>query len=326
MIIGLAPMDWFTDCAMRDVTQEIFDKYSNASLLDKGGVRVDLFLRTEFMTADGYCAKPQAVIRHLMTSPIQKNLIAQIHGGNIKTLLKTVKDINKKYAKDFIGIELNLGCPAHNIMKSGGGSELLRCKEETLKIIEALSNASKLPFSIKTRTGLDQKDRENQTEFLVKASKFCSMITIHGRTVKQAYTGEADREFIYNLKKLVDKKCKIIGNWWIHSYEEAKARLGNLDGVMIGLAAIGNPRIFTPYVQTFWQKVSLKEKRDTIIKHLDLMLKYNSDQSEERIVIEFRKHLSQYIKWIPDSREFKVKMSEIKNQKDLISKVEKFLN
>jgi len=73
---------------------------------------------------------------------------------------------------------------------------------------------------------------------------------------------------------------------------------------MIGQAAIGNPRIFIdPAVQTFSQNVSLEghgpaelEKKETIIRHLELMLKYNSDLSEERIVIEFRKHLFQYIK------------------------------
>jgi len=176
MILGLAPMDWFTDCAMRNITQEIFDMYNKKDTL---------CLRTEFMTADGYCAKPEAVIRHLMTSPNQKNLIAQIHGGKLETLLKTVKDINKKYAKDFIGIELNLGCPAHNIMKSGGGSELLKNKEETLKIIQALSKASKLPFSIKTRTGLNEADKEAQFDFILKASEYCSMITIHGRTTNK---------------------------------------------------------------------------------------------------------------------------------------------
>lgn len=212
------------------------------------------------MTADGYCAKPEAVIRHLMTSPNQKNLIAQIHGGKLETLLKTVKDINKKYAKDFIGIELNLGCPAHNIMKSGGGSELLKCKEETLNIIQALSKASKLPFSIKTRTGLNEADKEAQFDFILKASKYCSMITIHGRTTNKVYSGEADREFIYKLKEKIfatrdpqstTPLCKVIGNGGIISYEQAKAKLGNLDGVMIGQAAIGNPRIFIdPAVQT----------------------------------------------------------------------------
>ena len=77
---------------MRDITQEIFDTYSNPATRDPQSPT--LYLWTEFMTADGYCAKPEAVIRHLMTSPNQKNLIAQIHGGNIKTLLKTVKAIS----------------------------------------------------------------------------------------------------------------------------------------------------------------------------------------------------------------------------------------
>jgi|GEM_PF-182051 len=171
-------MDGFTDCAMRDITQQIFDKYGNDTL----------FLRTEFMTADGYVAKPEAVIRHLMTSPNQKNVIAQIHGGNVKNLLKTVKDINKKYAKQFVGIELNLGCPARNIMKSGGGSELLKDRDNALAIIKTLSEASKLPFSIKTRTGLNEKDKKAQFDFIIEASKYCDMITIHGRTTNKVYS------------------------------------------------------------------------------------------------------------------------------------------
>ena len=99
-IIGLAPMDGYTDCAFRQIVKEIFDKYGEKEIYT-------LMLRTEFMTADGYVAKPEAVVFHLMTDTSQKKVIAQIHGGNTATLLNTIKDINKKYAKHFVGIELN---------------------------------------------------------------------------------------------------------------------------------------------------------------------------------------------------------------------------
>lgn len=92
-----------------------------------------------------------------------------------------------------------------------------------------------MPFSIKTRTGINEEDRKNQMEFLREASKYVSMITIHGRTVKQAYTGEADWDFIYELKKQIQGKrdkeqgtiskshvpeCKVIGNGGIKIYED----------------------------------------------------------------------------------------------------------
>jgi tRNA-dihydrouridine synthase len=96
----------------------------------------------------------------------------------------------------------------------------LKDKENALDIIKKLSKIIKIPFSIKTRTGINDDDKKEQMDFLIKASEYVNMITIHGRTVKQAYTGESDREFIYELKKKANKKCKILGNGGITSYQE----------------------------------------------------------------------------------------------------------
>lgn len=82
-----------------------------------------------------------------------------------------------------------------------------------------------MPLSIKTRTGIDTDDKKNQMKFLKEVSKYVSMITIHGRTVKQAYTGDADWDFIYEVKSNVDKHCKVIGNGGIKSYEEIENRI-----------------------------------------------------------------------------------------------------
>ncbi|MFA5748172.1 MAG: tRNA-dihydrouridine synthase, partial [Candidatus Absconditabacterales bacterium] len=109
MILGLAPMDGFTDCAFRIITKEIFEKYNTNS-------DHSLFLRTEFMSADGYIANPIGVCKHLLSTKFEKNLTLQIHGGNEKNLIKTIVDVQKKYSDFFSTIELNLGCPANNVM------------------------------------------------------------------------------------------------------------------------------------------------------------------------------------------------------------------
>ena len=220
----------------------------------------------------------------------------------------------------------------------------------------------KLPFSIKTRIGLDDNDKKEQIKFLIEVSKYVDMITIHGRTAKQLYAWWVDRDFIYELKKQVvgrklqvtkkkpapwnllpETPCKIIGNGWIKLYDDIEKYQGILDWVMIGQAAVGNPRIFTPHTP------SKKELKETILRHLDLMVSYENYFQEQKstyknilampeslkmnvkhpqaiTLAEFRKHLFQYVKWIPWSKEFKQKVSTISEYKPLVEEIQKFLD
>ena len=366
-------MDGFTDCAFRQIVKEIFDEYGEKDTYE-------LVLWTEFMNADGYIINPPGVIKHLLTDKNQDKVIAQIFWGNEEMLTKCFSDIEKKYFLNvegrmqnaeknselwtlnsefsFAGIELNMGCPARNVMNTGWGSALLKDKENTLEIVKKLSWAMKMPFSIKTRTGINEEDRNNQMKFLIEISNYVDMITIHGRTVKQAYTGDADWDFMYELKNKVQGKrdkeqgpspkshvpeCKIIWNWGIRSYDDIEKAKWNLDGIMIGQAAIGNPRIFTPHIP------SREEIKETILKHLDLMISYENYFQEQKenftgiltmpssdiiwhhlkkssviIISEFRKHLFQYVKWIPWSKEFKQKVATIVDYDQLVKEIQEF--
>lgn len=302
-------MDGFTDAACRCITQEIRDKYGEKN-------RYDFRIWTEFMTADGFVRNPEWVLHHMETTPNQTKLIAQIFWGNTETLQQTMTTLQAEYSDRFIGLELNMGCPANNIMRSGWGAEMLRDKCTSLDIIKSLRAIIKMPFSIKTRTGVDIPDKEAQMKFLTEASEFVDMITIHGRTAKQGYGPGLDREFIYEAKRQIEairgNSVKVLGNGGILSYEEIDWYIKNLDGVMIGQAAIGNPWIFTPHIP------SHEEKRDTILRHFSLI------PDTERARIEFRKHLFQYIKWIPGSKERKVHMAQIKNRESMEIEIRKF--
>lgn len=344
MRLCFAPMDGITTCATRLITQQIFQKYGNSN--------DELTLRTEFMNVDGFLINPNQVIKHILTTPWQKP-IAQIYGWNEKTLLEAAEKIQEEYSQIFWGIELNTWCPSNTVMKVGWWSDMLRDKEKTLKIIQRLSEISgNLLFSLKSRAWLNESDKDEQMEFLIEASKHCDKISIHGRTLKQLYSGDADWNFISKLKERIwSTKCKIIGNWWINSYSDAKEKFQSygLDGIMIGQAAIWNPWIFTGYEPT------IDEKRDTILQHLrysiacdwrfderiaskpwnisveDLeipieRLEEKSIEIEKKseisshTIVEFRKFLFQYVKWIPWSKERKQETlscktyAEIKNQ------------
>ncbi len=352
MILGLAPMDGITDCAYRMIVQDIFEENNK-----KGE---ELWLWTEFMNVDGYLINPHKLIRHMVTTSSQNNLIAQIYGWKEESLIKAAIDIEKKYWNYFAGIELNIGCPSPRVMAWGWGSGMMKDKANTLSIIKNIKQNISLPFSIKTRSWLNSEDEKSQFDFILEASQYCHIIWIHGRFFKQSHAGDVNWDFIYDVKKHISQErwddCKIIWNGGIRSYEDIQLRCQNLDGIMVWQAAIGNPWVFVDHSPT------LEERHNIILKHINLSLacelyfsdyqeknrkkwqseKYSfpmptketlqayqdsfpeRDLSESRAPIEFRKFLFNYVKGIPSSKEFKIKVATIKDYYELVEEIDAF--
>ena len=343
MILWLAPMDWVTDLPCRVITKKIFDKYNNSE--------DELRLRSEFMTSDWFLACPENVVKNIINTPYEFPIILQMFGWNETKLVDTALKIQDLYWNKIAWIELNTGCPANNIMKSGWWSTLMKDKERTLKIIKNISERLELPFSLKSRTGLDNVDKIRQMEFLINASNYCDRISVHSRTLKELYHGEWDRDFIYELKSKANKKCKIIWNWAIRSYEETQSKYCKgwvvLDGIMVWQAAIWNPRIFTSHEPT------IQEKIETAIEHLKLSAKFEiylqglKDNRKEKIYpnlneieyinlwkemdnihytpLTFRKYFHQYVKWISGGKESKEQCNKTNKLSEIINILENLL-
>jgi tRNA-dihydrouridine synthase len=204
-------------------------------------------------------------------------------------------------------------CPAPKIMKLGAWSALMLDKENTLDMIKTLSNSISKPFSIKTRVWINQQDKEKQKEFILKASKHCWLISIHWRTLNQWHTWEADLDFVLDIKKqLKNTNCKIIFNGWIDreklQNKEFLEKISILDGIMIWQKAIWDPWIFT------WYNPSWEEKKQVILQHLRLSIKY---KTESRAVVEFRKFIGSYIKWMDNASSLRVKLMQTKIYKEV---------
>lgn len=304
------------------------------------------------MNADGFVINPSKVVKHLLSLEGQKP-ITQIYWGNAKTLFQTAEILVEKYANDFSGIELNTGCPSNTVMKCGWGSDMLKHRPETIEIIRGLSEivhrSKNLTFSIKSRAGLNEEDKAQQLKFLTEVAQYCDLITIHGRTLKQLYTGDADFDFIYQVKRQVS--CPVIANGGISSYDQAQEleKKRWFDALMIGQGAIWNPWVFTSH------QPSLEEKIQVIKEHLEIMiacelrfeirgerieeyrfkqpqksdlecLKVQLDPEKEyRSIVEFRKYLFQYIKGISNSREWKQAIIPIKTYGEIVKKVEELI-
>ena len=231
---------------------------------------------------------------------------------------------------------------------------MLKHRPETLAIIKSLSeiikSAKKLTFSLKSRAGLNEDDKPEQLQFLTQIAPFCDLITIHGRTLKQLYSWEADFSFIQQVKRQV--ACPIIANGGITTYQQAQkiSQERDFDALMIGQGAIGNPWVFTLYEPTLEEKIEvMKVHLEVMIacelwfenwgekiedykfnqpkkSDLDFLKKEINPEAEYRSVIEFRKYLFQYIKGIPNSREWKQEIIPVKTYGEMTRRVEVLRN
>ncbi|MEM3374484.1 MAG: tRNA dihydrouridine synthase DusB [Candidatus Woesearchaeota archaeon] len=169
----------------------------------------------------------------------EKPIGVQLSGSCVDSLVKAAKKVEKILKPDLI--DLNIGCPAYSVIKCGAGSELLKDKNKIKEIVSKISSSIKIPLTCKIRILNDEKETIEIAKLIEKNG--AKALTVHGRTQKQGYSGKANWQIIKKIKSLL--KIPVILNGDVKDEESAKKALEtNVDALMIGRAAIGNPFVF----------------------------------------------------------------------------------
>ena len=296
----LAPMEDVSDPPFRSVC-----KQNGADLMF-----------TEFISSEGLIRNAEKSTQKLDIYDSERPIGIQIFGDKIESMKKAAS-ISEAANPEII--DINYGCPVKKVACKGAGAGILLDINKMQKMTSEIVKQVKKPVTVKTRLGWD----DNSIKIVEVAERLQDVgiqaLTIHGRTRKQMYKGEANWEYIAEVKNNPRINIPIFGNGDINSPEKAKKYKNKygVDGIMIGRSAIGNPWIFNE-IKTYIKenkhikKPSLNDRIETVKKHLDFSIQW---KGERLGLVEMRRHYTNYFRGMDNFKKHRMKLilSESKN-------------
>lgn len=354
-IIGLSPMDGVTDACFR-------------SIIARHG-RPDVTF-TEFTHVHDVCRGPEIHLEALLYSELERPIVAQLYGKEPELFYMAAQAVCEL---GFDGLDINMGCPSKSVAASGSGAGLIRTPDLARSLIQAakrgiddwvggqtleqggfkparvqifermnrqrgvqpVSRREPVPVSVKTRLGYESVTVEAWIEQLLMEQP--TVISLHGRTLKQMYRGAADWSAIARAASLVQGTgTLLLGNGDIQSLADVARRVREtgVDGVLVGRGVLGAPWFFRPKESVRGQmsseigpesgllhsNVSLDERFAVLLEHAKQFVEIFGHKQFYRM----RKHLGWYCKGFPHAASLRAQMVRVSSVEELQSILKAF--
>ncbi|WP_114751832.1 tRNA dihydrouridine synthase DusB [Pleomorphovibrio marinus] len=289
----LAPMEDVSDPPFRAVCKE-----NGADLMF-----------TEFISSEGLIRDAAKSVQKLDIYDYERPIGIQIFGNEIQSMREAAAIVEE--AQPDI-LDINYGCPVNKVACKGAGAGILLDIDKMVAMTAEIVKAVKIPVTVKTRLGWDE-----QTIRIVEVVERLQdvgiqAISIHARTRKQMYKGEARWEYLNKVKENPRLKIPVFGNGDIDSPERAAEyrEKYQVDGMMIGRASIGYPWIFDEIKHFFatgeqLPPPTLGERIRVAKQHLDFSVEW---KGEKLGLLEMRRHYTNYFRGIPNFKPYRTEL------------------
>lgn len=299
-IIALSPMADMTDSPFTEICREM---------------GADIVFR-EMVSSEAVCRGNEKTIEMCGFNESERPIVQQIFGGDPARMALAAQIVEEKFHPD--GIDINMGCPVYKIVSQFNGAALLKDMDNAKKIIREMKKVISVPLSVKVRLGWSKPTEV--LEFIRHIEDAgANLITIHGRTKEQAYTGKSDWGMIGRARELVS--VPVLANGDIHNPEQIPAalKITGAAGVLIARGALGNPWFFKKTKLVLDGKdpnlaePTKEERRGVILRHAKAHIAHYGEGG----IVTFRKHLSYYFKGVPNAKELRTALVQVKSFEEL---------
>ena len=305
--VFLAPMAGITNLPMRLMAREC-----GASLTF-----------TEMVSVNGLTREGRKSFDLLKSVPADRPIGMQLFGDDAEMLAEAARLV-EGYGEL---IDINMGCPVRKVVGTGAGSALLKEPLKVAGIIRSVRAATRLPFTVKIRTGWVCGDESFLEIGRIAQEEGCDAVTLHPRSRAQMFDGKADWSRIAQLKAALD--IPVIGSGDLFTAADVALMLEQTgcDAVMIARGAMGNPWIFRESLALLSGEAlagpTAGERYAAACRHLELFSELEGDRVA---LMEMRKHLSWYSKGLPGAAQFRSTVNGIENSAQLVGAMESFFH
>lgn len=264
---------------------------------------------TEFISSEGLIRDARKSVQKLDIYDEERPVGIQIFGAVEESMRKSAELVEAAGPEI---LDINYGCPVKKVVCKMAGAGILQDIDQMVRLTKIIVESTSLPVTVKTRLGWDDK-----TKYIVEVAERLQdigikAISIHGRTRKQMYKGEADWELIGEIKNNPRMHIPVFGNGDVNSPEKAvemKNRYG-VDGIMIGRASIGYPWIFREikhFMKTgeLLASPTVDERVDAATQHLRHAVEW---KGEKLGMLETRRHYSNYFRGFRGIKPYRMKL------------------
>ncbi|WP_162344108.1 tRNA dihydrouridine synthase DusB [Cyclobacterium salsum] len=261
---------------------------------------------TEFISSEGLIRDAAKSVQKLDIYEYERPVGIQIFGNEIASMREAAA-IAEAAGPDIL--DINYGCPVNKVACKGAGAGILLDIDKMVSMTAEIVKAVSIPVTVKTRLGWDEHTIriEEVTERLQDVG--IQAISIHARTRKQMYKGEANWDYLAAVKRNPRITIPVFGNGDVDSPQKAKLykEKYGVDGIMIGRAAIGYPWIFNEinhFLKTgeLLEGPDLEERVKVAKRHLDFSVEW---KGEKLGLLEMRRHYTNYFRGLPHFKPYR---------------------
>ena len=275
---------------------------------------------TEFISSEGLIRDAVKSRQKLDIFEYERPIGIQIFGNDIESM-REATEITAAANPNII--DINYGCPVKKVACKGAGAGILQDIQKMVAMTAEIVKSTSLPVTVKTRLGWDDDTKyiEEVAERLQDVG--IKGLSIHGRTRKQMYKGDADWTLIGKIKENPRVHIPIFGNGDIDSPEKAKLykERYKVDGIMIGRAAIGYPWIFNEikhFLATgeYLAPPTIEDRVDVCKRHFEFGMKWKGDVLG---IVEMRRHYTNYFRGIAHFKDYRTRLVSTMDPKEILA-------
>ena len=282
--VVLAPMAGVNDIAFRQICLEMGADFSFTEMVSSKALQYSSMKSRKLLDA----------------APNETRVGVQLFGHEPQVMAAEAAWVQEHMGNQLACIDINMGCPARKIVKKGDGSALLKTPDVAAEIVRSIKTAVTCPVTVKFRKGYAAGEDLAVPFAQAMEQAGADLMTVHGRTTAQMYSGKADWDVIARVKSAVD--VPVIGNGDVTDAESALAILERTgcDGIMVARGAQGNPWVFSqvraaldgkpvPEPPTIEDRVNMAKRHAAML----------TERFSRNNLVYMRKHVAWYLHGVP---------------------------